>query len=116
MENLVEVMAPVQDWYDLGHFAYGLCVPPIVLDQIRDNEMLQTEDEKKVAFLQYYYDNVAIASWQNVAAALHYKGERAALAEAKKCFVTSIGKQVISVTCLWLNNTNTTTYIHHNVQ
>ena len=39
----------------------------------------QTEEEKKEALLLYFLHNVPMASWQRVAGALHWRGEKTAL-------------------------------------
>jgi hypothetical protein len=89
IENMRKVVASVKDWYDLGHYAYGLCVPPAVLDEIRDNPDYLTEEDKKEVFIHYYLENVAMASWQNVAGALHYMEEKEALQGVKDFLVVS---------------------------
>ena len=66
-------MTSVKDWYRLGHYYLGLGVPGPVRDEIRDSTDYKTEEEKKAALLQYFLDNVPMASWQTVAGALHWR-------------------------------------------
>ena len=87
-------MASVKNWYDLGRYVSGLGVPLAVRDDIRDSRAYQTDDEQKVALLQYYLDNVAMASWQSVAGALHRREEKTAL-QIVKIFLTPAASQSI---------------------
>ena len=72
-------MTSVKDWYLLGSYHYGLGVPVSMRDEIRASTDYKTEEEKKAAFLQYFLDNVPMASWQTVAGALHMREEKKAL-------------------------------------
>ena len=56
-------------------------VPQVVRDKIRTAYM--TEEEKKEALVLYYLQNVPMASWPHVAAALHRRVEVAALKVVK---------------------------------
>ena len=87
-------MASVKNWYDLGDYVYGLGVPMAVLDKIRASRAYQTADEQKVALLQYYLDNVVMASWQSVAGALHRREEKTA-SQIVKVFLTPAAGQSI---------------------
>ena len=87
-------MASVKNWYDLGNYNSGLGVPYAVLNEIRANRAYQTDDEQKVALLQYYLDNMAMASWQSVAGALHWREEKTAL-QIVKIFLTPAAGQSI---------------------
>ena len=99
IKNLCKVMEPVTDWYSMGNYAYGLCVPPAVLDEIRDSADYPTEEEKKKALIQYYLDNVAMASWHNVAGALHYMEEKEALQAANEFLVVPAGESMERMRC-----------------
>ena len=88
-------MASVKNWDDLGHYYSGLGVPPAVRDEIRDSRAYQTADEQKVALLQYYLDNVAMASWQSVAGALHWREEKTALQIAKVFLTPAAGQSIL---------------------
>ena len=76
-------MASVKNWYWLGQYDGGLYVPTAVCDEIRDSTAYQTEEEKKEALLLYYLHTMPMASWQNVAGALHYRKEETALQAVK---------------------------------
>ena len=88
-------MASVKNWYDLGHYGYGLGVPFAVRNKIRASRAYQTADEQKVAFLQYYLDNVAMASWQSVAGALHRREEKTALQIVKDFLTPAAGQSIL---------------------
>ena len=100
INNLRLVMASVKDWYGLGQYTGGLCVPRAVCDEIRDSTAYQTEEEKKEALLLYYLRTMPMASWQNVAGALHYMKEETAL-QAVKAFLklTLAGQLILQGTC-----------------
>ena len=96
INNLRLVMASVKDWYDLGLGLYGgLCVPVAVRDEISASTAYQTEEEKKEALLLYYLDTMPMASWQNVAGALHYKEEETALQAVKVFLKLTLAGQLI---------------------
>ena len=76
IDNLRLVLASVEDWYPLGRNSGGMGVPEVVRNEIRTAYM--TEEEKKEALLLYYLQNVPMASWPHVAAALHRRKEDAA--------------------------------------
>ena len=81
-------MTSVKKWYELGHYDYGLGVPPAVREKIKSNTAYKAEEEKKEALLLYYLHTVAKASWQNVAGVLHWRKEVTAL-EAVNVFLQS---------------------------
>ena len=81
--NLHPLTASVKNWRGLGDYISGLGIPPAVLNEI--NTAYQTEEEKKEALLLYFLHNVPMASWQRVAGALHWMGEKTAL-EAVRAF------------------------------
>ena len=99
INNLRLVMASVKNWYGLGVYRGGLDVPYAVCDEIRTSTAYQTEEEKKEALLLYYLDTVPMASWQNVAGALHYLEEVTAL-QAVKAFLkyTPAGQLILQGT------------------
>ena len=72
-------MASVKKWEELGDYYIALGVPGAVIDKIKTNAVYKTEKEKKEALLLYYLHTVARASWQNVAAVLHWRKEVTAL-------------------------------------
>ena len=99
INNLRLVMASVKNWYDLGVYYGGLYVPVAVCDEIRASTAYQTEEEKKEALLLYYLDTMPMASWQNVAGALHFRKEKTAL-QAVKVFLkfTPAGQLILQQT------------------
>ena len=101
INNLRLVMASVKNWYGLGGYTGGggLYVPFAVCDEIRDSTAYQTEEEKKEALLLYYLHTIPMASWQNVAGALHFQEEETAL-QAVKVFLkfTPAGQLILQGT------------------
>lgn len=82
------VTKSVKKWDELGHIYSGLGVPGAVIDKIKSNTAYKTEKQKKEALLLYYLHTVPMASWQNVAGALHRMEEVTAL-EAVNVFLQS---------------------------
>ena len=81
-------MTSVEDWDDLGYsglgdYLSGLRVPRSLRNDISHSTDYKTEEEKKSALLQYFLDNVPMASWQIVAGALHRREEVKALKMVK---------------------------------
>ena len=99
INNLRLIMASVKNWYGLGVYAGGLYVPDAVCVEIRTSTAYQTEEEKKEALLLYYLHTMPMASWQNVAGALHYWKEVTAL-QAVKAFLklTPAGQLILQGT------------------
>ena len=82
INNLRQVTASVEKWYDFGKYDGGLGVPGAVRRRIK-NTANKTEEEKKEELLLYYLLNVPMASWANVAGALHFREEKTALQTVK---------------------------------
>ena len=105
INNLRLVMASVKNWYDLGlsigvlFWGGGLHVPVAVCNEIMASTAYQTEEEKKEALLLYYLHTMPMASWQDVAGALHYQEEETAL-QAVKAFLklTPAGQLILQGT------------------
>ena len=85
----------VQYWRSLGHYYCGLGIPDDVLDEIDDNPAIPTEEDEMTAMLQYFLNNVPMASWQKVAGALYYMKEETALHAAKKFLTVSRGQSAV---------------------
>ena len=95
INNLYLVTSSVQNWYGLGGYYTGLGVPLAVRDEIRDNPAILTEEDKMAAMLQYFLNNVPMASWQKVAGALYYDEEEAALQAVKKFLPVTPGQSAV---------------------
>ena len=87
-------MSPVKNWYDLGDYYYGLGVPKTMRNEIRDSPAYQTEDERKVALLQYFLVNVPMASWQSVAGTLYWMKEKTSLQLVKPFPTPAAGQSI----------------------
>ena len=61
-----------------------LCVPQSVMDDIRTSPLYSTEEEKRIAGLQYYLHIVPRASWEDIAGALWGLEEHTALEEVRQ--------------------------------
>ena len=95
INNLHLVTSSVQNWKKLGNYHYGLGVPRPVLDEISDNPAILTEEDKMTAMLQYFLNNVPMASWQKFAGALYWRKEEKALQAAKKFLTVSRGQSAV---------------------
>ena len=91
-------MTSVKDWYRLGGYRYGLGVPPSVCYDISLITDYKTAEEKKVALLRYFLDNVPMASWQTVAGVLHWREEEEAL-QMVQPFLPPSGESVFLGMC-----------------
>ena len=76
-------MASVKKWYELGHEVGGLNIPGGKCHAILTDPAYTTEEEKKEALMLYYLHTVAMASWQHVVGALHFRNEVTALQAAE---------------------------------
>ena len=80
---------------DLGDYYDGLGIPGPVLREISDNPAILTEEDKMTAMLQYFLNNVPMASWQKVAGVLYWMKEEKALQAAKKFLTVSRGQSAV---------------------
>ena len=95
INNLRLVTSSVQDWRSLGNYYCGLGVPQSVLDEISANSAIVTKEDKKTAMLQYFLNNVPMASWQKVAGALYWRKEETALQAVKGFLTVTLGQSVV---------------------
>ena len=95
INNLHLFTSSVQDWKRLGNYFYGLGVPLPVLNEISTNPAILTEEDKMTAMLQYFLNNVPMASWQKVAGALYWMKEEKALQAVKKFLTVSRGQSAV---------------------
>ena len=102
INNLRQVTASVENWYDLGHYYVALGVPEAVCEEIRTNTAYQTEEEKKEALLLYYLQNVPMASWAHLAGALHHKKEKTASQAVKEFLKDTPAGLSCNRICMWM--------------
>ena len=95
INNLRLVTSSVQNWGSLGNYFSGLGVPDAILLDISANHAILTEEDMMTAVLQYFLNNVPMASWQRVAGALYYMKEGKALQAAKKFLTVSRGQSAL---------------------
>ena len=96
INNLRLVMASVKNWDGLGRYGGGgLRVPGAVCNEIKYSTAYQTEEEKKAALLLYYLDTMPMASWHNIAGALHRRKEETALQAVKVFLKLTLAGQLI---------------------
>ena len=76
-------MFSVGEFWDAGLLFY-LDVPDSVQDQIRNSSAYSSEEEKRVAGVEYYLQTAPGASWGRVAGVLWFLGEHAALEAVKQ--------------------------------
>ena len=66
-----------------------------MLREISVNPAILTEEDKMAAMLQYFLNNVPMASWQKVAGVLYRMKEEKALQAAKKFLTVPRGQSVV---------------------
>ena len=69
-----------------------LLVPKIVMDDIRANPSYSTEEEKRIAGLQYYLQTVPGASWERIAGVLWQTQEHTALEGVRQYLPSTHGE------------------------
>ena len=95
VNNLRLVTSSVQNWISLGNYHYGLGVPPAVLTEISFDPAILTKEDKMTAMLQYFLNNVPMASWQKVAGVLYRWKEEKALQAAKVFLPVTPGQSAV---------------------
>ena len=70
----------------------GLGVPDSVINDIRSNPSYSTEEEKRIAGLQYYLQTAPGASWERIAGVLWYMEEHTALEEVRQYLPSTHGE------------------------
>ena len=79
----------------------GLLFPNSVIDDIRSNPLYSTEEEKRIAGLQYYLQTVPGASWERIAGILWFLNEHTALEEVRQYLPSTRGEMFGSFSPLW---------------
>ena len=79
-------------WFWDGGLLYHLGVPRAVINQITSSQSYSSEDEKRVAGLQYYLQTVPGASWGRIAGVLWYLEEHTALETVREYLPHKHGK------------------------
>ena len=69
-----------------------LDVPPSVMDDIRASPSHSTEEEKRIAGLQYYLQTIPGASWEKIAEVLWMMEEHTALEEVRQHLPSTCGE------------------------
>ena len=80
----------------------GLGVPDSVMDDIRASLSHSTEEEKRVAGLQYYLQTIPGASWEMTAGLLWYLEEHTALEEIRQHLPRTYGECILLLLLLIL--------------
>ena len=76
--TLQNIVSSVRRFWYIGLLDY-LRVPFSVQDEIRDSSAYSSEEERRVASVEYYLQTVPGASWGRVAGVLWWLGEHTAL-------------------------------------
>ena len=75
-----------------------LLVPQSVMDEIRDSPSYSTEEEKRIAGLQYYLQTIPGASWERLAGALWSLEEEKALEKVRQYLPPTPGEEWVKAT------------------
>ena len=95
-------MSTVRDFWDAGGLLQCLGVPHTVKDQITASQLYTSEDEKRMAVLQYYLQTVPGASWGSIASALWGMEEQTALETVRQYLPHKPGEYITVLSYLWL--------------
>ena len=82
--TLLPPLSTVTQFWGIGGLLWWLGVPQSVMDQIRASQSYSSEDEKRVAGLQYYLQAVPGASWVRIAGVLWFMEEHTALETVRR--------------------------------
>ena len=85
-------MSTVREFWGYDGLLYYLGVPSAVIEQIRSSQSYSSEDEKRVAGLQYYLQTVPGASWGRIAGVLWHMEEHTALETVREYLPHKHGK------------------------
>ena len=77
--TLLHAVSTVRRFWDYGGLLWYLGVPDSVMNQIRDSQSYSSEEEKRLAGLQYYLQTVPGVSWGMIAGMLWSLEEHTAL-------------------------------------
>ena len=77
--TLLPPLSTVRKFWEYNGLLSNLAVPGSVLNRIRASQSYSSEDEKRVAGLQYYLQTVPGASWVMIASVLWFMEEHTAL-------------------------------------
>ena len=91
-----------KDYDDGWGLLEGLDVPYSVMDDIRASPSHSTEEEKRIAGLQYYIQTVPGASWEKIAGLLWYLEEHTALEEVRQHLPSTYGECILLLLLLIL--------------
>ena len=72
-----------------------LGVPYSVMDDIRASPSHSTEEEKRIAGLQYYLQTLPGASWEDIAGLLWFMEEHTALEEVRQYLPSTYGECIL---------------------
>ena len=94
--TLLPPLCTVREFWSGGLLSY-LGVPVPVMDQIRASQSYSSEDEKRVAGLQYYLQTVPGASWRRIASVLWCMEEHTALETVRQYLPHTHGESTIAL-------------------
>ena len=77
--TLLHAVSTVRRFWDIGGLLGYLGVPDSVMDQIINSQSYSSEEEKRLAGLQYYLQTVPGVSWGRIASVLWSLEEHTAL-------------------------------------
>ena len=107
--KLLHALSTVRDFWDSGLlFLFG--VPYSVLIQIRDSSSYSSEDEKRMAVLQYCLQTVPGVSWGRIAGVLWSQGEHTALETVRQYLTHKPGEYTTHRVWYWLYKYSYITY------
>ena len=94
--TLLATVSTVREFW--GGLLYCLGVPLSVMDEIRKSPSYSTEEEKRIAGLQYYLQTVPGASWERIAGVLWLLEEETALGNVRQYLPPTHGEEWVKTT------------------
>ena len=83
-DTLLHAVSTVTNLWGKSGLLSRLFLPDSVMDQIRASPSYSSENERRMAALQYYLETLPRASWSKIAGALWFLEEHAALETVKQ--------------------------------
>ena len=100
--TLLHAVSTVRNFWEIGELLVWLDVPPSVRDEIRASPSYSSEDEKRMAGLQYSLQTAPGMSWGKIAEALWFLQEHTALETVRQYLPHKPGDYLTCTVLYWL--------------
>ena len=100
--TLLRAVSTVRKFWEIYGLLSWLDVPPSVRDEIRASPSYSSEDEKRIAVLQYSLQTLPGVSWGKIAGVLWYLEEHTALETVRQYLPHKPGDYITCTVLYWL--------------